>query len=58
MKVIITGGGGFIGSQLAKRLGEKGSLVGPSGEQEKIDSIVLFDAHFSPAIQEGSAPDL
>ncbi len=58
MKVLITGGGGFIGSQLAKRLSEKGSLVGPSGEQEEIDSIVLFDAHFSPAIQQGLIPHL
>ncbi|MEM6916969.1 MAG: NAD-dependent epimerase/dehydratase family protein [Verrucomicrobiota bacterium] len=58
MKVVITGGGGFIGGQLAKRLSEKGTLVGPSEEQEEIDSIVLFDSYFSPAIQQDSLPHL
>ncbi|MEM7600507.1 MAG: NAD-dependent epimerase/dehydratase family protein [Verrucomicrobiota bacterium] len=58
MKVLITGGGGFIGSQLAKRLAEKGSLVGPSGQQETIDTIALFDARFSPSIQAGMVPNL
>ncbi|MEM1441944.1 MAG: NAD-dependent epimerase/dehydratase family protein [Verrucomicrobiota bacterium] len=58
MKVVITGGGGFIGSQLAKQLSTKGSLVGPTGEQEEIDSIVLFDSQFSPSIQQGSIPHL
>ncbi|MDF2375866.1 MAG: NAD-dependent epimerase/dehydratase family protein [Verrucomicrobiales bacterium] len=56
MKVLITGGGGFIGSQLAKRLAEKGTLIGPSGEAEEIDEMVLFDSHFSPAIEQGSIP--
>lgn len=58
MKVLITGGGGFIGSQLAKRLSEKGTLIGPSGSPEEIDEIVLFDSHFSPAIEQGSIPHL
>ena len=44
MKVVITGGWGFIGQRLARRLLEKGSLVGPSGGQEEIDRITLFDA--------------
>jgi len=56
MKVIITGGGGFIGSQLAAKLLERGSLVGPSGEQESIDSLVLFDAYFPPAVEALAAP--
>ncbi len=44
MKVVITGGTGFIGLNLARRLVLCGSLTGPSGEREEIDSIVLFDA--------------
>lgn len=52
MKVVITGGGGFLGSQLAKRLLERGALSGPSGGPEPIDSIVLFDARFGPAAEE------
>lgn len=53
MKVLITGGGGFLGNQLARRLFERGSLTGPSGDQEAIDSICLLDAHFSEASQQG-----
>lgn len=44
MKVVITGGTGFIGLTLARRLVLCRSLTGPSGEPEEIDSIVLFDA--------------
>lgn len=54
MKVVITGGGGFLGSQLCKKLLERGTLTGPSGEQESIDEITLFDAHFAPEIEQGS----
>lgn len=44
MKVVITGGTGFIGLNLARQLIRKGSLAGPSGKQEPIDAITLFDA--------------
>jgi nucleoside-diphosphate-sugar epimerase len=46
MKVIITGGGGFLGSQLGQKLLQKGTLTGPSGALEQVDQIVLLDAHF------------
>ena len=46
MKVIITGGGGFLGSQLATKILEKGTLGGPSSEQEPVEQMVLIDAHF------------
>ena len=46
MKVIITGGGGFLGSQLCQKLLERGELTGPSGAAEKIREIVLLDAVF------------
>lgn len=46
MKVVITGGGGFLGSRLCQKLQEKQTLIGPSGEQEAIDEIVLFDVGF------------
>ncbi len=63
MKVVITGGGGFLGSQLAQRLLERGKLVGPSGAAESIDAITLFDAQFPPQIgavaaREGQAVDV
>src|SRR4051794_5034207 len=46
MKVIITGGGGFLGSQLCAKLLERGALTGPSGAEETIREIVLLDAIF------------
>ena len=46
MKVIITGGGGFLGSRLAGKLLQRGELTGPSGASEPIDQLVLFDAFF------------
>src|SRR4051812_19210749 len=49
MKVIITGGGGFLGSQLCGKLLEHGELTGPLGAFSKIDEIVLLDARFPKA---------
>lgn len=46
MRVVITGGGGFLGSQLARRLLERGELTGPSGRPEPIREMCLFDAAF------------
>ena len=44
MKVVITGGLGFLGQKLAQTLLERETLTGASGEQERIDEIILFDA--------------
>lgn len=44
MKVVITGGTGFIGRMLAKRLLDRGQVTGPSGAPEDIDEVLLFDA--------------
>lgn len=43
MKVVVTGGTGFIGRMLARRLLDLGQLTGPSGTPEPIDKVVLFD---------------
>ncbi len=44
MKVVITGGAGFIGRQLAERLLLLGELPGRDGKPQPIDELVLFDA--------------
>lgn len=46
MKIVITGGGGFLGSMLCTALGRRGELTGASGHSESIDQIVLLDAVF------------
>ncbi|WP_263770475.1 D-erythronate dehydrogenase [Propionivibrio soli] len=46
MKVLITGGGGFLGYRLAQALLKKGTLVDVEGKQEAISQIVLFDMAF------------
>ncbi len=46
MRILITGGGGFLGSQLAQKLLRRGALTGPSGAPEAIREIILLDAHF------------
>jgi nucleoside-diphosphate-sugar epimerase len=48
MKVLITGGGGFIGYKLALKLLERGKLIGPEGKPTAIRQIKLFDAAFPP----------
>ena len=44
VKVVITGGTGFIGLRLARRLVEVGALRGTGEQPQLIDEIVLFDA--------------
>ncbi len=43
MKVLITGGGGFLGRRLARKLLERASLAGPDGGDHNIQRIVLLD---------------
>src|ERR1700740_2446754 len=43
MRIVITGGAGFIGRKLAGRLLEEGTAVSPGGSREEMSEIVLFD---------------
>ncbi len=47
MKLVITGGGGFIGRKLAERLLARGEATGGQGPEE-IEEIVLFDQMAPP----------
>jgi nucleoside-diphosphate-sugar epimerase len=43
MKVVITGGAGFLGKKLARRILEGAELVGPAGRPEPVSELLLFD---------------
>lgn len=43
MRVIITGGAGFIGQKLARTILDRGALAGPDGEDLPVSGLVLFD---------------
>ncbi len=43
MRVVITGGAGFLGRRLARRVLERGRLAGPSGEPASVREVVLLD---------------
>ncbi|KNX93014.1 NAD(P)-dependent oxidoreductase, partial [Acinetobacter baumannii] len=44
MNVLITGGTGFIGKQIAKEILKTGSLTLDGKQAKPIDKIILFDA--------------
>jgi nucleoside-diphosphate-sugar epimerase len=48
MKVLITGGGGFLGYRLALKLLERKALAGPDGKPASLSQIKVFDAAFPP----------
>ena len=43
MRIVITGGAGFLGSRLARSLLARGSLTDARGTQRRIEKIVLLD---------------
>jgi nucleoside-diphosphate-sugar epimerase len=48
MHVLITGGAGFLGARLARRLLARGTLRGPGGESAEITRLTLLDV--TPAL--------
>ena len=52
MKVVITGGGGFIGSKLARALIARGALAGPDGAAQRITRLTLVDQVFPADLPE------
>jgi len=49
MRVVITGGGGFLGRQLCRRLLVVGELTDSDGMRRKIQEITLLDRGFEPS---------
>jgi len=43
MKVVITGGGGFLGKKLARRILQQGSIANAQGQQQSVKEVLLFD---------------
>ena len=43
MRVVITGGAGFLGSRVARKILERGTLTGADGTQHPVRELVLFD---------------
>jgi nucleoside-diphosphate-sugar epimerase len=43
MKVVITGGAGFLGKKLARRILQQGSLTDAEGKPQKVSELLLFD---------------
>ena len=56
MKVVITGGLGFLGLRLARRLLELGELNLGEGGPAAIDTLVLADREMPPAAPNGWTP--
>src|SRR5690349_17128568 len=52
MRIVITGGAGFLASRLARRLLERGSLTDARGGRRAIDKIILLDIAAPAAIDD------
>ena len=52
MRVVITGGAGFLGSRLARKILERGTLAGSDGAQHPVQELVLFDIAAAPGFED------
>lgn len=55
MKIVITGGAGFLGQRLARRLLQQGGIAGDDGRKRPIDEIVLVDQVAPPPLADVGA---
>lgn len=54
MKVLITGGSGFLGHRVAQSLLNKGRLTTVNGQEESVDELIIADAVKSPTPLSGA----
>ncbi len=45
MRIVITGGAGFLGRRLAHAIAEHGSMTGQDGQKQQVRELVLVDTH-------------
>jgi D-erythronate 2-dehydrogenase len=49
MRIVITGGAGFLGRKLAQAIVQRGTMTGPEGRDEQVSELVLVDTYeFEP----------
>jgi len=52
LEVLITGGAGFLGRRLTRKLLERPTLTGPDGRAQPIERIVLLDVAAAPDLED------
>jgi nucleoside-diphosphate-sugar epimerase len=57
MKIIITGGAGFLGRRLTEELQRRGSVTASNGERATIDTIVWYDQPAAIEAVRAAAPE-